>query len=155
MTFLIYEATEGGVPTDICIYHWQAHYRNSLIHFKHIIILGSQLSWKWEWPWDGEPAVLALHAQHVGTQPWGQHREPVATSPSAKEQHSCCSDRKRISRLPYRVSAYKSCLYSPLLVKAVLGNEGALARKGWIVGCDSVKLNYQCCFILGKLPALL
>lgn len=153
LTFLIHEATEAGVPADFCIYLWQSHCRNSVIHFKHIIILRSQLSWKWKSPRCGGPAVLTLQAQHVAstaeTQQRGQHREPVATSASAEEQHSCCSDRKRISRLPYTVSACKFCVYSPLLVKSVLvvlavpGNEWALARKAWTVACDSVKLSYQ------------
>lgn len=135
LTFLIYEVAEVGVPTDFCIYRWQCHYRNSPIHLMHIIIEGSQLSWKWKSPWCGGPAVLTLHAQHGADTALWPHLQ--------QQSSSCCSDRKRISRLPYTVSAHKFCVYSPLLVKSVLGNEWALARKAWIVGCDSVKLSYQ------------
>lgn len=50
LAFFISWATEVGVPTDFCLYFWQSQYRNSLMHFKHVIILGNLLSLEMEKP---------------------------------------------------------------------------------------------------------
>jgi len=50
LAFFIAWETEVGVPTGFCLYFWQSQYRNSPMHFKHIIILGNLLRLEMEKP---------------------------------------------------------------------------------------------------------
>lgn len=151
-------ATEVGVPTGFCLYFWQSQYRNSLIHFKHIIILRNLPRLEME-----KPEVRRTCWADITCPACDQHRgdcgtvastgSPVAAGWSLymyiRKGTAAARRKKWFWGLPYMASAYKVHVYSALLVKpmlvvlAVTGNEWALVKKALTVGCDSVQLSYR------------
>lgn len=117
LVFLISRVTEVGVPRDFCLYFWQSQYRNSLIHFKHIIILRNLLRLEMK-----KPKVWRTCWADIRSPAWGQHcgqrrescgcwLEPIHVH---QKKNSCCSEKKMIFRAAlHSVSLWSPCLFSP------------------------------------------
>lgn len=129
LAFFISWTTAVGVPTDFCLDCWQSQHRDSLMHFKHVIILGNPLSLEMEKPKVGRTCWADITCPACD-QRWGgcgivaSAESPVAAGWSSymciRKGTAAAQRRKLFRGLPYRVSAYKVRVYSAPLVKSVL-----------------------------------
>lgn len=151
LAFFISWTTEVGVPTDFCTYFWQSQYRNSLIHFKHVIILRNLLRLEMEKPkvWRTCWADITCPAcdQHQGDRSIVASTEsPMAAGWSPymyiRKGRTAAQRRKLFWGLPYRVSVSK-VLFSPAC-KVCAGCTGC-DRKWMSTGKESLgRRMWQC-----------